>query len=423
MELDLGLLISIFLAFLIYFITRYFTIKEYGEKKKETLFGWVSTTLFEEVYAPLKEHANEVSTVLHPHGEWGKANETYRRDVLLFSIAKFLHCAFKNREIIGSDEFFTQYDPSNRYLSKLLVKIISEFKQICTEPVLADGNLDEGAVIKLQFLATFGKAKNYGVFKSLIVGSFSPYHLQKRSKRGEKFIDFWKEEIDILERIKLLKRAYSGKGYLSTENFVNYSLFVDRIDKTFYENDPSKRWLRAKLYAYCALFHKLFSYELDRMYGYVGGPENFDLNELFYAIEKIFEITESKERVTSRFLDSNPEEKYREICRRYDELYYEEQKEIATTKAIIEGIGKVDPKTLEEVKKIRDVASDRIQKEMREIEKYGFIGTEEEISALCEISSNKNKLFEDTKNSKHSNRTITNNLKQLLEGLRERIEK
>lgn len=395
--------VSVSVGFLIYLVTKFFTIKEYSEKKRKGMFDWVSSNLFDDVYEPLKASAEEVSRVLSI--AWKESNEEYRKDVLLFSTANFLHYAFKNREKVGNHIFLTQYDLSNDYLGRLSEKIIREFKQIYVEPVLADGNIDESVVINLNFLATFGAAKNYSIFTSLIKGYFFPYHLQVGSKRGEKFIDFWKEEIAILEKIKLLKRAYSGNGYLSIEDSENHSKFVDMAGKILDKNDREQRWTRAKLYAYCALFHKLLSYELHRMYDswYVGYQENINLNELFYTIDRVFEITESKEEAKRKFLDSNPKEKYIELCELYDGLYTAEQTEIATTKAMIASIRLENPKTLEEVKKKRDVALDRIQRDIREIEKYGFIVSLEEISALYDISLDKNKLFDDKKSSKNSN--------------------
>ena len=394
--------VSVSLGFLIYVVTKFFTIKEYSEKKRKGMFDWVSSNLFDEVYEPLKESAEEVSTVLNPHGEWEKANEEYRKDVLLYSTANLLHYAYKNQDKVGNHIFLTQYDLSNDYLRRLSEKIISEFKQIYAEPMLAGGNIDENAVIKLDFLATYGKIKYYSIFKSLIAGYFFPYHLQGRSKRGEKIFGFWKEEIDILEKINLLKRTYSRKGYLSSEDSENYSKFVDMTGKILDENDHEQRWRRAKLYAYCALFHKLLHYEIHRMYDtwYVGYPETLDLNELFYTIDRVFEITESKEEAKRKFLDFNPKEKYIELCNLYDRLYIAEETEIETTKAIIASIRLENPKTLEEVKKKRDVTLDRIQRDRREIEKYGFIVSMEEISALYDISLDKNKLFDDKKSSR-----------------------
>jgi hypothetical protein len=397
--------VSAFLALILYLVTKFFAIKEYSEKKRKGMFDWVSTNLFDAVYEPLKESAEEVSTILNPYGEWEGANKDYRKDVLLFSSANFMHYVLKNQEKVGNYIFLTQYELSNEYLRRLSGTISSVFKQIYSEPILGDGNLDESTTIKLQILATYGKVKDYADFKSLIAGDFPHYDLQDLPKSKEKFIDFWKEEIAILERINLLKRTYAEKGYLSREDSENYSKFVDMTGEIFNENDHEQRWTRAKLYAYCALFNKLLHYEIHRMYDtwYVGYPETLDLNELFYTIDRVFEITESKEEAKRKFLDSNPKEKYIELCDLYDGLYTAEQTEIETTKAIIASIRLENPKTLEEVKKKRDVALDRIQRDIREIEKYGFIVSREEISALYDISLDKNKLFDDKKSSKNSN--------------------
>ena len=54
----------------------------------------------------------------------------YQIEVLLFSIAKFLHYAFKNREKVSKDDFFTRSDLSNVYLSRLFNSIIEELKTI-----------------------------------------------------------------------------------------------------------------------------------------------------------------------------------------------------------------------------------------------------------------------------------------------------
>jgi hypothetical protein len=279
--------VSVSVAFLIYLVTKFFTIKEYSEKKRKGMFDWVSRNLFDDVYEPLKASAEEVSTALNPHGKWEEANEVYRKDVLLFSTANFLHYTYKNREKVGNHIFLTQYDLSNDYLCRLSGTISSVFKQIYTEPILGDGNRDESSTIKLQILATYGKVKDYANFKSLIAGHFPHYDLQDLPKSKEKFIDFWKEEIAILEKIKLLKRAYSGNGYLSREDLATYSKFVDMTGKILDEYDHEQRWTRAKLYAHCALFHKLLHYEIHRMYDtwYVGYPQTPDLNELFYTLD------------------------------------------------------------------------------------------------------------------------------------------
>ena len=415
--------VSVSVGFLIYLVTKFFTIKEHSEKKRKGMFDWVSSNLFDDVYEPLMVSAEEISRVLSI--EWEESNEDYRKEVLLFFTANFLHYAFKNREKVGNHIFLTQYDLSNDYLGRLSEKLIHEFKRIYVESVLADGNIDESAVVNLNFLATFGKAKHYADFKSLIAGYFPPYRLQGRSKRGEKFIDFWKEEIEILEKINLLKRAYFGKGYLSSEDSKIYSEFVGAIGKILNKNDRKQKWRRAKLYAYCALFHKLLHYEIHRMYDtwYVGYPKNLDLNELFYTIDRVFEIT--------KWMD-----KYEKLCAKYRELCYREgdkEKALDNKIATLNGIIKDNPNAQDEIERLKHQQSE-LEKELEEIreekekieeekEKIPFTCSKETISALCEISLEKNELFEDTKNSKNSNRTITNNLKHLLEGLRERIGK
>jgi hypothetical protein len=106
---DLTLLIvsivaSIYLPFVIYLISKLFAIKEYREKQNKAMFDWVTSTLFDQVYEPLKEFSEEIPTVINPYNEdWETVDEDYRRDVLLFSTAKFLHYAFKNREKVGGD--------------------------------------------------------------------------------------------------------------------------------------------------------------------------------------------------------------------------------------------------------------------------------------------------------------------------------
>lgn len=384
--------VSASLAVILYLIAKVFSITEYREKKRKTMFDWVSSNLFDKVYEPLKQSANEISEALTSRGHWKGAAKDYQTDVLLFSIAKFLHYAFKNREKVGKDEFFTRSDLSNDYLSRLLNNIIEELKTIiCISESFEGGDRDKSAVTKLYFLATCGKAKNFSEFNSLIEGRLPPYYLQGRSERGETSIAFLKEETN------LLKYAYSEKGYLSRVDSVNYSMFTDVVGKILNENDRKQRWVRAKLYAYCSLFHKLLHYEIHRMYDtwYVGYPEDINLNELFYTIEKVFAIMELKEDSKRKFLDTNPTEKYTELCNKYNGLYIAEQTEIETTKSILKGIGKVNSKTLNNIKKKREVELDIIRKDMREIEKIGFIGSEEEIPALYDISLDKNKLFEE----------------------------
>ena len=57
-----------------------------------------------------------------------------------------------------------------------------------------------------------------------------------------------------------------------------------------------------------------------------------------------------------------------------------------------------------------------------EKEKIRSTCSKETISALCDISLDKNELFEDKRSTKNSNRKVINSLKYLLEGLRNRIE-
>lgn len=264
--------VPVSLAFILYIITKLFAIKEYREQNKRIMLDWVSSNLFDEVYEPLKQSASKVSETLTSWEYKKRRAEDYQRDVLLFSIAKFLHLAFKNREKIGGDVFFTQSDLSNDYLHRLLNNILKELtKTIYLSESSEGGERDESAVTKLYFLATCGKAKNFPEFMSLI-------------ESGNTSNDDLKKEID------QFKDAYSEKGYLSREDSENYSMFVVMLNRILDENDHEQGWERAKLYAYCALFHKLLSYELGRMYGYVGGQENVNLNELFYTIERVFDI-------------------------------------------------------------------------------------------------------------------------------------
>ena len=311
--------VSASLAFILYLITKTFSIIEDREKKRKTMFDWVSSNLFDKVYEPLKQSANEISEALTSREYWKGTAEDYQRDVLLFSIAKFLHIAFKNREKVGKDEFFTRSDLSNDYLSRLLTNIIKELRKTIYLSESPDGGeKDESAVTKLYFLATYGKAKNFPEFKSLIEGRLHPEYLQRLFERGETSIAVLEAEIN------LLKDAYSEKGYPSKKDSKNYFMFVDVLNRLL--NDHEQEWRRAKLYAYCALFHKLLAYELHRMYDtwYVGGQENLDLNELFYTIERVFEI-----------------EKYGKLCDEYNELCdkeWEVEVDLDRTKTIRKGI-------------------------------------------------------------------------------------
>lgn len=278
--------VPVSLAFIIYIITKLFALRDYREQNKKIMLDWVSTNLFDKVYEPLKQSANEISEALSSREEW-KAE--YQTDVLLFSIAKFLHYAFKNREKTGKDEFFTRFDLSNAYLSRLLNNIIEELRKIIyLSDSFEGGEKDKSAVTKLHFLATCGKAKNFPEFMSSI-------------ESGNTSNDNLKKEI------KQFKDAYCEKGYLSREDSENYSMFVVMLNGILNEDVYEQRWERAKLCAYCALFHKLLSYELGRMYGYVGSQENINHNELFYTIEKVFDIMASKE-------------KYEKLCEEYNEL-------------------------------------------------------------------------------------------------------
>lgn len=361
------------------------------------MFDWVTGTLFDQVYEPLKEFAGEIATVINPYNEdWGEVDEDYRKDILLFSTAKFLHYAFKNREKVGGDKFFTQHDLSNEYLRKLFENICMELKQIFDKPVVDDGNINEGVTINIQFLAIHGNAKDYSTFKTLITGCFFPYNLQVESNRGDKFIDFWSDELEVVEKIKLLKRCYPEKGYLPGDSSVIYSDFSDMLGGIFDVNDPEKRWQRDKIYVYFVLFHKLFSYELHRMYNswYIGYKDKVDLSELFYVIDKVFEITESKEEAARKFLAINSREEYEELFVRYRGLCEEEKVEIGTTQAIIADFGQGNPKILNDVKKTRADVLEKIRDKKKEIEKYGFIASEEEMSSFEHISLEGDKLFE-----------------------------
>ena len=296
--------VSASVAVILYLITKIFSITQYREKKRMTMFDWVSSNLFDKVYEPLKQSTNEVSEALTSRGHWKGAAKDYQTDVLLFAIAKFLHLAFKNREKVGKDEFFTQSDLSNDYLSRLLNKIIKELRKIIYLSGSSEGgDRDESAVTKLYFLATYGKAKNFPEFKSLIEGRLHPDYLQRLFERGETSIAVLEAEIN------LLKYTHSEKGYLSREDSENYSMFLDVLNRLL--NDHEQRWERAKLYAYCTLFHKLLHYEIHRMYDtwYVGGQETVNLNELFYTIERVLEI-----------------EKYEKLCDEYNELCDKERK-------------------------------------------------------------------------------------------------
>jgi len=284
--------ISAFLALILYLITKYFTIKEYSEKKRQEMFEWVSSNLFDKVYEPLKQSANEVSEALTSRGHWKGAAKDYQRDVLLFSIAKFLHYTFKNRDKVGKDEFFTPSDQSNAYLSRLLYNIMEELRKIIyISDSFEGGERDKSAVTKLYFLATFGKAKNFPEFESLI-------------ERGKTSNDNLKKEINHF------KDAYSEEGYLSRKDSENYSMFVAMLSGILNEDEYEQRWVGAKVYAYYALFHKLLQYEIHRMYDtwYVGYPENINLNELYYTIEKVFDIMESKEKYEKL------RDEYNELC-------------------------------------------------------------------------------------------------------------
>lgn len=299
--------LSAFLALIIYLITKFFTIKEYSEKKRQKMFDWVTSNLFDKVYEPLKQSANEISEALSPR-HWKGAAKDYQIDVLLFSIAKFLHYAFKNREKVGKDDFFTRSNLSNAYLSRLLNTIIKELKEIIyISDSFEGGEGDKSAVTKLYFLATCGKAKNFPEFMSLI-------------ERGETSNDNLEKEIN------QFKDVYSKKDYLSREDSENYTMFVAMLNGILNEDNHEQGWERAKLYTHCTLFHKLLSYEIHRMYDtwYVGYPENINLNELFYCIDRVFGI-----------------EKYKKLREEYNELCDKEWKikvELDRTIAILEGI-------------------------------------------------------------------------------------
>jgi hypothetical protein len=176
-----------------------------------------------------------------------------------------------------------------------------ELKQIFVRNVVDDGNIHEGAAINLQFLAAYGKAKNYSEFKTWITGRATPYYLQELTEREKASIAILKDEIDILEKITLLKSAYSEEGYLSEDDSENYSTFLKLLGRVFDEHNSEQKFRRAKLYACCTLFHKLLRFEMHRMYDswYIGYKNRVDLNELFYVIDKVFEIIESKESLAS----------------------------------------------------------------------------------------------------------------------------
>ena len=379
MELNLQVLtlfsIPVSLAFLIYFITKYFTIKEYSEKKKEKMLEWVHDTLFDKVYEPLKHYTSKISGILNPREDWEKAEKDYRRDVLLFSVSKFMYYSYTmvEQDIAGKSEFFTMYNRSNDYLHRLLEKIIRELKQVCagTESALVSGSLEESIVIKLQFLATCGKARNYAEFKPLIEG------------------DSRLNPALALE-LNLLKETYSGKGYLPKDNREIYSMFVTLLGEIFNENDPAQKWRKAKLYAYCTLFHKLLAYELHRMYDtwYVGYQDNLDLNELFYTIDRVFELTESADKYEKLCAE------YRELCDREWDIENELDMIMATTKGVIRN----NPNAQDELERFRNQQSE-LENELDEIRKRkGEIQDEidEDISPLYDISWDKNNLFDES---------------------------
>ena len=337
------------------------------------MLEWVHDTLFDKLYEPLKVYASEISCILYPRGYWKKAEKDYRRDVLLFSVSKFMYYStMEGQNIVGKSDFFTMYNLSNDYLCRLSEKIIREFKQVYagTKSALVGGSLEESIVIKLQFLATCGKARNYAEFKPSIEGD-------RRLNPA------------LALELNLLKETYSGKGYLPEDNREIYSMFVTSLGEIFNEKDPVQKWRRAKLYAYCTLFHKLLAYELHRMYDtwYVGYQDNLDLNELFYTIDRVFTLTESAD-------------KYEKLCAEYRERCDREwdiENELDMIMATIKGVIRDNPNAQDELERLGSQQSE-LQSELDEIRKRkGEIQDEidEDLSPLYDISWDKNNLFEE----------------------------
>ena len=116
------------LTLVVYCITKMFLIREYHEKRKESVFGWMHGNLIEEIYIPLAAYSKTIPLALR----WKGKNE-HQKDVLLFAVSGFLDGIFKNRKLAGGNEFFTQDKSSNECLRKLSDRTVAGITELSGE--------------------------------------------------------------------------------------------------------------------------------------------------------------------------------------------------------------------------------------------------------------------------------------------------
>ena len=261
-------LLAVSLAIYLYFITKIFTLKEYREKKREAMLNWVHENLIEDVYIPLTEYAGAISDEL--------SQETPRKEIMLYRISKFLHYVFKNREIFGGDMYFTPNEYSNRAIENISDKIISELNVIYYSTYTK--NPTERRIVILEFLATCAKCRNYSEFKLLISG---------RSIFNK----------DLTDEINKLKDGYSNDQYIPRGYCDRSDMFLNPVNDLLNPQNLEQAWRKAKLYAYCSLFNKLFMYELHDIHDswYADHPDTLKHYQLIDVIGWVNELVENIE--------------------------------------------------------------------------------------------------------------------------------
>lgn len=262
--------LAISVAIYLYFMTRIFTLKEYKEKKRETVFNWVHENLIEDVYIPLSEHAGGISVEL-------SLRDKDRKEMVLYRISKFLYYIFENRKIFGTDMYFTPNGDSNRHLENISEKIMFEMDAIYDRQ--DNKNPIERRIVILEFLATCAKCKNYSEFKSLI--------------RGRPIFNN-----DLTGEITNLKDAYSDEYYLlfRCDDYTN--ILLNPINELINPQKLWQAWRNAKIYAYCSLFNTLLIYEIYNMYDswYVKHPDTINHHQLFDVIGCVDDFVEETDK-------------------------------------------------------------------------------------------------------------------------------
>lgn len=125
----------------------------------------------------------------------------------------------------------------------------------------------------MEFIAACAKSKNYSEFRLLISG---------RSIANK----------DLTDEIGRLMEGYSNDHYLPRRYGDHSSIFLDPINELINPQNLVQAWIRAKLYAYCSLFNKLFMYEIHKIYDswYIDHPNTLDYYQLADTISLVNRI-------------------------------------------------------------------------------------------------------------------------------------